>query len=138
MSDALGSVRWLSVAAAFVPYFINGDLWFTVFFAKPYFRSLGKDNVPQEKPAPIFIIGPAVCSLVITITSAILMRALHVDAYGAALQFGALVGGGYLVANTVNIATNPNIPRPLLYGAISGAFHVTGILIVSTILVAMR
>ena len=49
-----------------------------------------------------------------------------------------MVGMGYLVANTVNIAINPNIPRPLLYGVISGGYFLAGITIVSIILVAMR
>jgi hypothetical protein len=138
MFDALSHVRWLGVAAAFVPYFMLGGLWFTVFFAGPYRRSLGKEGAAAEKPAPIFIIGPAICSLVITVTSAVLMRALSIDTYGAALQFAALIGLGYLVANTVNIAINPNIPRPLFYGLISGGFHLTGIVIVTTILVALR
>lgn len=138
MIDALSNVRWLAVFAAFVPYFVLGGLWFTVLFAKPYRRSLGKEHAPAEKPAPIFIIGPAICSLIITVTTAVLMQALHIDSFGTGLQFGAVIGLGYLVANTVNIAINPNIPRPLLYGLISGAFHMTGIVIVTTILVAMR
>lgn len=138
MFDALITVHWLGVAAAFVPYFLLGGLWFTVFFPKPYRASLGLEQTPQTKPAPIFIIGPAVCSLIITITTAVLLRALHVDSYSGALQFAAVIGLGYLVANTVNIAINPNIPRPLFYGVISGGFHLTGIVIVSTILVAMR
>ena len=137
MIDALFHVRWLGVVAAFVPYFILGGLWFTVFFPKPYWVSLGK-SAPREKPAPIFIIGPAICSLIVTITTAVLMRALHVDSYSSGLQLGALVGIGYLVANTVNIAINPNIPRPLLYAVVSGGFHLVGILIVTTVLVAMR
>jgi uncharacterized membrane protein len=138
MLEALSAVRWLSVVVAFVPYFVLGGLWFTVLFAKPYQRSLGQQNAPQQRPAPIFIVGPAICSLIITITTAVLMRALHVDSFGGGLQFAALIGLGYLVANTVNIAINPNIPRPLFYGLISGGFHLTGIMIVTTILVAMR
>jgi hypothetical protein len=138
MFDALSNVRWLGVAAAFVPYFILGGLWFTVLFPKPYRRSLGKENAPPEKPAPIFILGPAICCLLTTVTTAVLIQALHIDSFSSALQLGALVGFGYLVANTVNIAINPNIPRPLFYGLISGAFHLTGILIVTTVLVAMR
>jgi Protein of unknown function (DUF1761) len=137
MFDALSNVRWLGVAAAFVPYFVLGGLWFTVLFPGPYWRSLGK-TAPTEKPAAIFIIGPALCSLAITITTAVLLRALHVDSYASGLQFGVMLGFGYLVANTVNIAINPNIPRPLFYGLISGGFHMTGLLIVTTILVAMR
>jgi hypothetical protein len=138
MFDALSNVRWVGVAAAFVPYFILGGLWFTVLFPKAYRASLGKEHAPQEKPAPLFIVGPAICSLFITITTAVLMKALHIESFGGGLQFGAVVGFGYLVANTVNIAINPNIPRPLFYGLISGGFHLTGILIVTTVLVAMR
>ena len=138
MVEAPFRVRGLAVAAAFVPYFILGGLWFTVFFPKPYWVSLGKESAPREKPASIFIIGPAICSLLITVTTAVLMHALHVESFGGGLQFGAVVGIGYLVANTVNIAINPNIPRPLLYGVVSGGFHMVGILIVTTVLVAMR
>ncbi len=138
MFDALSEVRWLGVVAAFVPYFLLGGLWFTVLFPKPYLVSLGKQTAPAEKPAPLFIVGPAICSLVITVTTAVLLRALHIDSFGGAAQFGAVVGLGYLVANTVTIAINPNIPRPLYYAFISGGFHLTGILIVTSILVAMR
>ena len=88
--------------------------------------------------APIFIVGPAVCTLIITLASALLLNALHIESYANALVFAVIVGVGYLVANTINIAINPNIPRPLLYGAISGAYHLVGVLMVSLILVAMR
>ena len=138
MFDALSSVRWLGVAAAFVPYFFLGGLWFTVLFPRPYWRSLGKENPPSQKPAPLFIIGPAICSLVITITTAVLMRALHVDSLSGGLQLGALVGFGYLVTNTVNIAINPNIPRPFLYSAITSAYHLVGITLTCLILAALR
>ncbi|WP_203726977.1 DUF1761 family protein [Paractinoplanes durhamensis] len=65
------------------------------------------------------------------------MAALKIDTYGDALLFGLIVGLGYLTANTVNIAINPNFPRPLLYAAISGGFNVIGSLIVSLLLVAV-
>lgn len=74
----------------------------------------------------------------ITIGSAILIYALGIQTLGRALEFSALVGVGYLVANTVNIAINPNIPRPILYGIISGSYHLVGILIVSMIVVSMK
>ena len=43
-----------------------------------------------------------------------------------------------LVANTSNIAINPNRPNPLHYGIISGLYHLVGILLVCIILVAMK
>ena len=33
---------------------------------------------------------------------------------------------------------NPNIPRPFLYGAITGCYHLVGITLASLILVAMK
>jgi len=138
MFNVLADISWLSVLIAFVPYFILGALWFTLLFSRKYKISLGIENDPQQKPAPIFIIGPALCCLVITIASAILIYALKIDSYEDALIFAVIIGVGYLVANTVNIAINPNIPRPLLYGLISGAYHFVGILIVCIVLVAMK
>lgn len=134
----LSNLNWISVLIAFVAYFMLGALWFTLFFKKQYAISLGKENQLPEKPAPLFIIGPALCSLVITIANAILFYALNIQSYSSALEFSFVVGIGYLVANTVNIAINPNIPNPIHYGIISGSYHLTGIVIVNIILTAMR
>ena len=138
MFNVFAEIAWFSVLLAFVPYFLLGALWFTLFFTKPYSISLGRENEIPQKPAPIFIIGPALCCVVITIASAVLIYALKIDSYENAMIFAVIVGVGYLAANTVNIAINPNIPRPLLYGLISGTYHVVGTLIVSLILVAMK
>jgi len=138
MITAITNIHWAGVALAFLAYFILGALWFTLFFSKAYRKSLGRENEKPEKPAPIFIIGPAICSLVITLATDVLMNALAIQSLNTALAFAMVVGIGYLVANTVNIAINPNIPRPLFYGFISGAYHLIGISIVCIILVAMR
>lgn len=138
MINSISEINWLSILAAFVPYFVLGALWFTLLFKKQYLISLGKENEPEQKPAPIFIIGPAICSLVITITTAILMYALKINSYQSVFELALIVGIGYLVANTVNIAINPNIPKPIFYGVISGAYHLVGIIIVCVVLFAMK
>jgi hypothetical protein len=138
MFHVLSTINWISVLLAFVFYFILGALWFTLLFHKQYRVSLGKENDQQKNVAPIFIIGPALCCLVITVASAILMYSLPIDSIEHALQFALVVGVGYLVANTVNIAINPNIPKPLYYSFISGSYHLVGIVIVAIILVVMK
>ncbi len=138
MINLFSSVSWLGVIVAFVPYFMLGGLWFTVFFKTPYAISLGKEGKMPEKPAPIFIVGPALCSLVITIASALLLSILSIDSYVDTIGLAMLVGIGYLVANTMNIAINPNIPKPILYGIISSAYHLVGILIVFLILFTFK
>ncbi|RUT67908.1 DUF1761 domain-containing protein [Flavobacterium cupreum] len=138
MIGQLANLNWISIAIAFVAYFILGALWFTLLFKKQYLISLGKENEPEQKPAPIFIIGPAICSLFITITTAILMYVLKIDSYQSTIELALVVGIGYLVANTVNIAINPNIPKPIFYGLISGSYHLLGIFIVCLVLFAMK
>ncbi|PSL33326.1 DUF1761 domain-containing protein [Chitinophaga ginsengisoli] len=137
MISQLANLNWISVLVAFAGYFILGALWFTLFFSKSYRISLGRENETLQNK-PIFIVGPALCSLVITVASAVLIYALNVQSIGDAFKFSLLVGIGYLFANTVNIAINPNIPRPILYGMISGTYHLVGIFFVSVILVLMK
>jgi hypothetical protein len=138
MISQLSNLNWIGVAAAFIAYFMLGALWFTLFFKKQYAKSLGKENEPPQKPTLIFILGPAVCTLVITLASAVLIDALNISSMSGAVEFALIVGIGFLVANTTNIAINPNMPRPIHYATISGGYHLTGILIVSLILVAMK
>ena len=137
MIDQLANLNWISVLLAFVAYFMLGALWFTVFFSKLYKISLGREGETLQNK-PIFIVGPALCCLLITIASAVLIYALNIRSFGGALEFSFIVGLGYLFANTVNIAINPNIPRPILYGTITGMYHVVGIVLVSIILTAMK
>lgn len=137
MISQITQFNWISILIAFIAYSVHGALWFTVFFAKPYKISLGRENeiLPNK---PIFIVGPMLCTLVITLTTAILIYELNIGTIGSAIEFAFLVGIGLLVANTVNIAINPNIPRPILYGVISGAYHLIGMLMISSILVLMK
>ncbi|NUL04054.1 DUF1761 domain-containing protein [Streptomyces lunaelactis] len=136
MFNVLGDVNWIGVLVAFLAFFLMGALWFALLFNKAYNISLGRDASAAPEGSALFYAGPALTSLVITITSAVLMAALRVDSYPDALLFGLIVGAGYLVANTVNIAINPNFPRPLFYSLISGAYNLVGSVLVSAILVA--
>lgn len=138
MIGQLAHLNWIGVGLAFLAYFLLGALWFTLFFTKAYKIALGRGDEALKNTAPIFIVGPALCSLVITITTSVLLSALQVRHWGEAVELSLLVGIGYLVANTINIAINPNIPRPILYGVITGAYHLLGIVIVGLILIAMK
>ncbi|TGM74415.1 DUF1761 domain-containing protein [Leptospira mtsangambouensis] len=135
MLQNLNQLNWVAIVLAFLGYFILGYVWFTILFAKLYRISLGKDNELQKPLAMLFVLGPAICMLFITITTAVLFSALQVRQPIDAFIWGSLVGIGYLSANTVNIAINPNIPKPILYGAISSGYHFVGVNIVSFLLI---
>lgn len=138
MFNVVTAINWLGVLVAFIAYFLLGPLWYLLLFPKQYRVSLGREPNGQQDQSLLYIIGPAVCGLIVTVTSAVLVSALNVASYNNALLLAALIGVGYLFTNTVNVAINPNIPRPFLYGLITGSYHLIGMLLVNLILVAMR
>ncbi len=137
MIEAASQVNWLAVLAASVAQFVLGGVWFMALFGRHYAVALGIADRPPQKPGPLFILGPFLCGAVTIAATAILIRALGITPYGDALVLGALVGLGYLVPMTVNIAINPLFPRPLSYALVNAPFFVIGSLVASLILVAM-
>ncbi|PJZ84661.1 DUF1761 domain-containing protein [Leptospira harrisiae] len=135
MLQILSHLDWIAIGLAFFVYSFLGYFWFTILFEKLYRTSLGKENETPESLAFLFVFGPMVCMLIITITTAVLFSVLQVQQTIDALVWGSLFGFGFLTANTFNIAINPNIPRPILYGAISSAYHLVGINIASFLLI---
>lgn len=137
MIDVVTRINWLAVLAATFASTVLGGVWFTALFGKTYASVLGRVYDPKAKPAPIFVVGPLVCSLITILTSAVLMKALKLTSAGEALAFGVVVGLGYLVSTMANTAINPNMPRPLMYSLVSGPYFFLMSVMTSLILVAM-
>ncbi len=137
MFNVLAEINWFAVLAATVVNAVLGGAWYMGLFKKQYPASLGRTDLGDHKPSPIFIVGPLVCGALVNITDAVLLRALNITTYGDALTFGAITGAGYLVAQTVNVAINPNFPRPFFYSAISGSYFFVSNLIACAILVEL-
>lgn len=137
MNDAISHVNWLAVLTASVANFLLGGLWFVALVGKYYPIALGIADRPPQKPGPLFFIGPFVCSAFTIATSAILVHALDITGLGGALQLGLLIGVGYLVPMTLNIAINPLFPRPFFYTILNAPFFILGSLLSCVILVAL-
>lgn len=125
---------WLSLVLSTVALQLLGAAWFMAVVPKPYALALGRADLGP--PAPIFIVGPLVCGAVVSATNAILLGSLHVTAQADALLFGVVTGIGYLVATVFNVAINPNIPRPLLYGLVNAPYFLLGNCVSCAILTA--
>jgi uncharacterized membrane protein len=138
MFNVVFDIHWLSVLAAFIAYYLLGALWYLVLFPQTYKVSLGKANEALHNESTLFVVGPGVCVLVTILATTLLFYALRITSYGDALRLAAIVGVGYLVANTTNIAINPNIPRPFLYSAITSSYHLVGITLTCLILAALK
>lgn len=138
MINVISQVNILSILASLVASFILGGVWFGVVISKLYVTALGREDHSPQKPGPIFIFGPLICNLLVVTTSAILLQLLQVESIEGALVFGALVGIGYVLSTVMNIAINPNFPRPFFYTLINAPYFIASNLITSVILVAMR
>lgn len=77
------------------------------------------------------------CSFFTIAASAILLRALSISSYSAALELGLVISIGYLVPMTLNIAINPLFPRPFAYTLLNAPFFILGSLLSCAILVAL-
>lgn len=137
MTEAFHQLNALALLAASVAQFLLGGAWFAGLFARPYAVALGLAGQAPAKPGLRFILGPFLCGVVNIVTTAVLMKGLRIDDMGGALTLGLLVGLGYLVPMTVNIAINPLFPRPFLYSVVSAPMFLVGSLLSSVILVAM-
>ena len=137
MIDVFSQINWLAVMVATVAMSMLGSAWFMGIVGKRYHASLGRTHLGDEKPSPLFIIGPMLCGAAVVVADAILLGALAVTTYTDALAFGAITGVGFLGAQTVNIAINPNFPRPFYYSAINVPYFLIGNMMTCAILIAM-
>ncbi len=132
MKIVLDHVSILAVLVSAVAVMVLGFVWFAVVFKKQYAVVLGRVGQPDAM-GPLFIVGPSICVLVTAFTIAYLMSAQGVASLAEALEFGAIVGVGFLAATAMNIAINPNIPRPITYGLLSSAYFFASSILTSTL-----
>ena len=137
MIKNLSKINWLAVLLSLVFYSFFGWLWFIVLFPNQYASTLDKLGMLPAKPDPIYFYGPALTILPTIITTALLMVVLNINTRKAAIELALVIGLGFLVANTFNIAINPNIPHPMAYGLLVGGFQLISILVSCVILQAI-
>jgi hypothetical protein len=137
MFNVLGEINWIAVTLALLACTALGGVWFAALFPKQYATSLGRDPGVKPTMTPLSYGGPMICTLISVLASAVLLKALSVNAIGDAIIFGLIVGAGFLGATMTNVAINPNFPRPLTYARLNAPYFVLTGVLTSTILVAM-
>lgn len=132
--DVLGDLNWLAVIVAAVAYFALGGLWFAQpVFGRAWIQSSGIP-MPEGSPGAAFYIGPFITCLVATIATAMLAEATVSNTFGEGIALGLVVGVGLALPLVfVTGMFDPNKPQPLTWFAISGGYHLVGLLIVGAV-----
>lgn len=139
--DVLGGINWLAVIVGALLYFALGAVWFTpVLFARPWMRAIGWDEsrTPPEMN-PLSYALPALFYVVAAIATGMLAVATGSDSIGEGLLLGLVVGVGYaLVITAIDATFDPNKPQPWIWFAISGGYHLLGLVIVAVLVSVWR
>jgi len=100
MELSIADINWLAVAASVIAGQIISTIWFVVLFGEPWAREYGaasKQEHTKEVPGYTYPVQ-ILCTVVLTISIAVLHRSLGVDSVSDALQVAALVTVGFGVA----------------------------------------
>lgn len=134
MIDALTDVDWLAVALATLAYYLLGAVWFTPLFGKAWDRSIGYERQRGHRFGVSYYIVPLVSASAVAVAVAILLTAVDPENLAEAAVAGGVIGLGVAAAVSVNNGLTPHTPHPFLFGAVTGGYHVSGIVIVSVII----
>ncbi|MDF2963791.1 MAG: hypothetical protein K0S39_5526 [Paenibacillus sp.] len=138
MFDVVSELNWLAIILATLAYFVLGAVWFTPLFGAQYDKALDTKRSKNQKWPMLYYIGPFISAFVTTVATAFLVYVLNILQVSDAVLLGLILGIGYAMSVSFNNAINPKTPRPLLYGAVTGSYHVVGIMIVAAIVFWMK
>lgn len=134
MLAAFSHLNWLAVILAALAYFLLGAAWFTPLFGKAWDHSIGYDRSKATKFGPDYYLVPLVSAILVSLALGLILTALEPSSFGEALMVGVVIGLGVAAAVSINNALTPRTPHPYLFGAVTGGYHLVGIVIVSAII----
>lgn len=137
MTLDIGTINWLAVIVGALIYFILGALWYSPFlFARPWQAAIGWDESRAEPQTnPLTYVVPAVLYLIAGAATALLAAATGTDTLTEGLVLGLVTGLGYALPMVgVEATFDPNKPKPLVWFAITTAYHLIGFVILGVVI----
>jgi hypothetical protein len=133
----LATINWLAVIVGALIYFILGAAWYSpVLFARPWQAAIGWDESrPQPQTNPLTYVVPAVLYLIAAIATALLAAATGTDTLNEGIVLGLVTGLGYALPMVgVEATFDPNKPKPLVWFAITTAYHLIGFVVLGVVI----
>ncbi|MDQ3576504.1 MAG: DUF1761 domain-containing protein [Actinomycetota bacterium] len=132
---ALGDLNWLAVIVATIAFFALGGLWYSnLLFGKQWSAAVGWEATEGDKPPITLYLMPLLTCFISSVAVAILAAATDTDTVGEGLVLGLVTGLGLAaMALLVTGFFDPKKPQPMVWVAITSAYHIVGLVIVAVI-----
>jgi hypothetical protein len=134
--DVLGDLNWLAVIVAAIAYFAIGALW----YAPPVFGKTWADaggfSLPErgQSPNPAIYVTPLIGSVLSAIALGMIAKASGTDTFPEGIVLGLVVAIGFAISIALVTAQfETTKPKPMVWGAINGGYHMVGNLVAAII-----
>ncbi len=135
---SLTASGWLGVLAATVLTYLLGAAWFTPLFGRAWDRGVGVRREPGERWGPAYYLVPLAGAAGSAYALAVLVTAAGVTDVGDAVVLGVVVGLGIGLTVSFTNALTPRTARPLLFGLVTGSFHLVAAVVAAVVAALLR
>lgn len=128
---------WLAALPAGVAYFVLGGVWFSQpMFGRLWDRAQGFQRTPEWRYSPAYFVAPLVGSFVVVAALGVLASWVEATSLRDAIALGAAVGGVAAAVSAIN-AIVPRFPQPVVFGLLTGGYHLTASTLAAVLLVSL-
>jgi hypothetical protein len=139
--DLLSDLNWLAVLVAALAYFAIGALWYAPPVFGKVWAAAGGFALPEPgtRPNPAIYLTPLVGSLLSAIALGMIAKASGTDTFEEGIVLGLVVAVGFAISIALVTAQfETSKPKPMVWGAVNGGYHVVGNLLAAIIVASWQ
>jgi len=134
--DVLSDLNWLAVIVAAIAFFAIGAIWYAPPLFGKAWAEAGGFSLPQpgERPNPAIYVTPLIGSVLSAIALGMIAKASGTDTFEEGIVLGIVVAIGFAISIALVTAQfETTKPKPMVWGAINGGYHMVGNLVAAII-----
>jgi hypothetical protein len=139
--DFLSDLNWLAVIVAALAYFAIGAAWYAPGVFGRTWAAAGGFDLPEagSRPSAAIYLTPLIGSVLSAIALGMIAAASGTDTFEEGIVLGLVVAVGFAIPIALVTAQfETQKPKPMVWGAINGGYHVVGNLLAATIVASWQ